>query len=120
METPTISAGSRSLVNWIRLNSSPRTRAIALANLLRTEEARAELAAFDELAAQVPEDWLVGTNEAGVVHSLARQVALGEILFKEGRVEESFAVLKAAAAEFLRVRSLISLHLNSLKRKLKT
>ncbi len=71
-------------------------RTIALANLGRTDEARAELEAFDVEAAAVPEGWTMGTNPASVVLALSRQVAEGEVLFKEGREDEAFAVLEAA------------------------
>lgn len=73
-------------------------RAVALANLGRTDEARAELALFDAAASDTSEGWLIGVNPAAVIYALARQMAEGEILFKEGRSEEALAVLRNAVA----------------------
>ncbi len=73
-------------------------RAIAMANLGRTGEARAELDAFDREAAQVPESWDIGVNSASVVLALSRQVAEGEVLFKEGRIDAALDTLLAAQA----------------------
>jgi tetratricopeptide (TPR) repeat protein len=72
-------------------------RAVALAALGRAEEARAELAVFDELAAEVPEGWSVGNNSSGEVLALARQMMLGEILFREGAHDEAFEALAKGA-----------------------
>ncbi len=73
-------------------------RTIALANLGRTEEARAEFALFDEVLAQVPETWHVGVNEAHIVYPIARDMARGEILWHEGNQQEAYAALRAAMA----------------------
>jgi tetratricopeptide (TPR) repeat protein len=72
-------------------------RAVALAALGRPQEAREELAAFEQLAAQVPEDWKVGNNKSGEVIELCRQMMMGEILFREGRLDEAFAALAKGA-----------------------
>jgi tetratricopeptide (TPR) repeat protein len=69
-------------------------RGVALANLRRPEEARAELAAFDAESAQVPESWTVGNNPAHVVLPLARAMLVGEILHAEGKPDEAFASLR--------------------------
>ena len=71
-------------------------RAIALANLGRTSEARVELDAFEEEAAAVPETWNIGVNSASVILGISRQVAEGEILFKEGSMDAAFDALDAA------------------------
>ncbi len=69
-------------------------RGVALANLRKPAEARAELATFDELAAEVPQDWVVGNNPAHVILPLARAMLEGEILYREGKLEEAFAALR--------------------------
>lgn len=72
-------------------------RTVALANLGRTEEARAELTHLDEAAAQVPEEWMISFNPAGVVLDLARGVAEAEILWREGRPNEALELLAECA-----------------------
>ena len=73
-------------------------RVVALANLLRTEEARAELEIFDRTMAEVPEDWNVGNNKASVILKISRQMALAEVLWREDKMEEAFAEMRAAVA----------------------
>ncbi len=68
-------------------------RAVALAALGRPAEARDEMAQFESLATQVPSDWVVGNNTSAEVIALARQMMLGEILFREGKLDEAFAAL---------------------------
>ena len=72
-------------------------RTVALANLGRTEEARAELARFDQAAAATPKEWTLLQNPSQNVYRLARQVATGEILWREGKPKESIALLRKAA-----------------------
>jgi tetratricopeptide (TPR) repeat protein len=72
-------------------------RAVALAALGRPAEAREEMAAFEEIAAQVPEEWVVGNNPSKEVLDLCRHMMLGEILFREGRLDEAFAALAKGA-----------------------
>lgn len=71
-------------------------RTVALANLGRTEEARAELAAFDEACADVPAGWRISFNPAQVVLGLARQVAEAELLWREGDPDAALTLLKQA------------------------
>ena len=73
-------------------------RSVAYSATGRTDEAAAELAAYDELAAQVPESWFVGVNPAQSVLPLARKMAEGELLFRKGDRDQAFAVLREAAA----------------------
>lgn len=73
-------------------------RAVALANLGRPLEARAELERYDAAIAAVPASWLIGTNPASTILSLARQMADGEILWREGKTEEALVALRAAVA----------------------
>ncbi|NRA97727.1 MAG: hypothetical protein HRU14_16140 [Planctomycetes bacterium] len=72
-------------------------RTVALANLGRTEEARAELARFDQAAAATPKEWTLLQNPSQNVYRLARQVATGEILWREGKPKESISLLRKAA-----------------------
>ncbi|MCA9285878.1 MAG: hypothetical protein KDA22_11715 [Phycisphaerales bacterium] len=73
-------------------------RGIALANLHRTDEARAELAAFNALADRMDETWLVGNNPVPTVLPLARSMFEGELAFHEGRHEDAFAALRRGVA----------------------
>jgi tetratricopeptide (TPR) repeat protein len=73
-------------------------RVVALANLMRTDEARVELARFDALVKEVPSDWLIGTNSASTILSLSRQMAEGEVLWREGNTEAAFAKMREAVA----------------------
>lgn len=73
-------------------------RTVALANLGRPAEARAELEAYRAACAEVPEHWLIGTNPASTILELADQMAEGEVLWREGKGEEAYAVLRAAVA----------------------
>ncbi|MHC4947907.1 MAG: tetratricopeptide repeat protein [Planctomycetota bacterium] len=73
-------------------------RGVAYSATGRTAEAGRELEAFDRLAAEVPEAWLVGVNPASSVLPLARHMLEGEMVFREGRLDEAFAILRAGAA----------------------
>jgi predicted Zn-dependent protease len=72
-------------------------RAVALAATGRPADARKEMAAFEKLAAEVPERWVVGNNSSAEVIALCRQMMLGEILFREDRRDEAFAALARGA-----------------------
>lgn len=69
-------------------------RSVACSALGRTEQARDEMAEFERLAALVPEDWYVMQNRAWDVLPIARCVVEGELLFREGRREEAYALLR--------------------------
>lgn len=71
-------------------------RTIALANLDRTDEARAELAVLDALIPELEDGWTVGVNQATPVLAIARKMAEGELLWREGKAEEAFAALREA------------------------
>ncbi|MCL4222384.1 MAG: hypothetical protein KJZ65_13550 [Phycisphaerales bacterium] len=73
-------------------------RAVALANLKRIEEAREELAKFDEMASQLDDTWFMGNNPASAVIGIARNMAAGEIAFKDGHSTEAFSLLRQAVA----------------------
>jgi tetratricopeptide (TPR) repeat protein len=69
-------------------------RGIALANTDRVSQAREELAAFEAVAATVPEDWVVGNSAAADVLDVARHMLKGEIAYKSGNPEEAFVLLR--------------------------
>lgn len=73
-------------------------RAVALANLGRAAEARVELAAYDSAIAAVPADWFLGVNSVETIAPIARGMALGEILWREGRKEDAWDALRSAVA----------------------
>lgn len=69
-------------------------RGVALSALGRTSEARAELDAFEAEAARIPDDWMVGNNPAHEVVKVARQMLIGELLYREGDHDAAFAALR--------------------------
>ncbi len=69
-------------------------RGVALSALGRVDEARNELTAFENVAAQIPENWQIGQNKASAVIPVARQMLTGELLFREGNYDEAFAALR--------------------------
>jgi tetratricopeptide (TPR) repeat protein len=73
-------------------------RAIALAALGDTKAARAEQARYLELLPAVPAETMLGNNSAEAVFAVASPMVEGEILVREGRLEEGFAALRAAIA----------------------
>lgn len=73
-------------------------RGIALAALGRISEARHEQRLFEESAAKIPEDWVVGNNSASDVMNVARHMLEGEIAYREGRTEHAFSQLRTAVA----------------------
>jgi tetratricopeptide (TPR) repeat protein len=74
-------------------------RVVALANLLRIEEARAELARFHELSAEVTDEWMMGANKAPTVLSISALMAEAELLWREGNQTAAFAKMREAVAE---------------------
>ncbi len=73
-------------------------RSVACSALGRTEQARAEMAAFEARAAEVPEGWFIVQNRVSDVLPIARAMVRGELLFREGRRDEAFAVLREGVA----------------------
>jgi tetratricopeptide (TPR) repeat protein len=73
-------------------------RSIAFSATGRTDQARAEIEAFNQVAGAVPIDWTIGFNPAHAVFPLARKMMEGELLFREGDHEEAFRLLREAAA----------------------
>jgi tetratricopeptide (TPR) repeat protein len=73
-------------------------RAIALANLGRSEEAEAAARAFDAAYAAVPEERMLFNNSARDVLAVAEAMMQGEVAFKAGRRDEGLGHLRRAVA----------------------
>jgi tetratricopeptide (TPR) repeat protein len=73
-------------------------RGVAFSATGRTEEARKELAAFESVAPTVPEDWRAGSNPASMVTDLAHYMLRGELLWREGKTEEAFEIMREGIA----------------------
>jgi tetratricopeptide (TPR) repeat protein len=73
-------------------------RSIAYSALGRTAEARAELEAFESAIAEVPEDWWIFNNRVGQVMPIARAMINGELLYREGRRDDAYAMLREGVA----------------------
>ncbi|MGE3808783.1 MAG: hypothetical protein AB7K24_29310, partial [Gemmataceae bacterium] len=85
---------------WRLLSRAQRhfARAVALANLDKTDEARAELELLDKVAGKLTDKWKMGNNPAKEIVAIARTMALGEIAFREGKSGEAFKLLRQAVA----------------------
>jgi tetratricopeptide (TPR) repeat protein len=71
-------------------------RSVALSALGRTDEAREELVHFDKVAGAITDDWKMGNNPASDVLAVARKMAEGELLYREGQTDQAFALLREA------------------------
>ena len=82
--------------DWRMVSRATRryARSISLSALGRTEEARAEMALFFEYAEAIPEEWFIFNNQVSTVMPIARAMIRGELLYREGKVEEAFAILR--------------------------
>ena len=69
-------------------------RAIACSALGRTEQARKEMGEFERRVQEVPDEWYVLNNKVHDILPIARAMMQGELLFREGRKEEAFAILR--------------------------
>ena len=69
-------------------------RSIACSALGRSDQARAELDAFETAMAEVPEEWWIFNTRVGAVLPIARAMLNGEELFREGRHDEAIAILR--------------------------
>jgi tetratricopeptide (TPR) repeat protein len=85
---------------WRLVSRAVRRYARSIANsaLGRTEESRAELEAFEEAMAAVPEEWWIFNNRVSDVLPIARAMINGELLFREGKRQEAFAILRSGVA----------------------
>jgi len=81
---------------WRFMSRATRSyaRSIACSALGRTEQAHQEMAEFERRVALVPEDWYVFNNSVHDVLPIARAMIQGELLFREGKTEEAFAILR--------------------------
>jgi tetratricopeptide (TPR) repeat protein len=73
-------------------------RGVALAALGKVQEARAEQKAFFAARESIPEGTVIGNNSAEDVLKIAEHLLAGEILYREGRVEQGLAELRRAIA----------------------
>lgn len=73
-------------------------RSIAYSALGQTMQARQELAAFDEAMEAVPGEWMIFNNPVDKVLPIAKAMIEGELLWREGKVEEAFAKLRSGIA----------------------
>ncbi|MDY0110018.1 MAG: hypothetical protein RBT60_08800 [Candidatus Krumholzibacteria bacterium] len=73
-------------------------RSIACSALGKTAQARDEMAEFERRAAMVPAEWLVMNNKASDLLPIARTMIQGELLFREGRRDEAYAILREGVA----------------------
>lgn len=69
-------------------------RAISFSALGQTEQAREEMREFERRVEEVPGDWYVFNNQVHDVLPIARAMMQGELLYREGRREEAFAILR--------------------------
>jgi tetratricopeptide (TPR) repeat protein len=69
-------------------------RSVALSSLGRTVEARSEMDAFNRALEEVPKDWMIFNNSVNKVLPIAKAMVDGELLWREGRVEEAFSKLR--------------------------
>lgn len=69
-------------------------RGVALAAKGKTAESRLELEAFEREVKAIPENWVVLNNPAAKVMDVARHMLKGELAFREGKFDESFALLR--------------------------
>lgn len=85
---------------WRLMSRATRSyaRSIACSALGRTEQARQEMAEFERRVAQVPQEWYVFNNQVHQVLPIARAMIQGELLFREGKHDEAFAVLREGIA----------------------
>ena len=72
------------------------TRGVAYAALGQVDSARAEQVRFESACGQVTEDMVVGNNLALTVLAVARHLLQGEILAREGKIDDAVAELRTA------------------------
>lgn len=74
------------------------TRGVALAAMDRPAEARREQAEFVHAKEAVPPTWVAGNNPCSAVLALVTPMLEGEILYREGRIDDGLAELRQAVA----------------------
>ncbi len=73
-------------------------RSVACSALGRTAQAREEMAEFERRVALVPDEWYVFNNQVHDVLPIARAMMRGELLYREGKKDEAFAILREGIA----------------------
>ncbi len=71
-------------------------RSVAYSALGDTAAAQREIELLDEVAKGFTEDWKMGNNSAADVIAIARDMAAGELAFRQGQTAEAFALLRKA------------------------
>lgn len=71
-------------------------RSVAYSALGDTAAAQREIDLLDQVAKGLTDDWKMGNNPAADVIAIARNMAAGELAFREGKTEEAFAMLRKA------------------------
>ena len=86
------------LASNLKVSASIRhyARGVALSALRRPAEARTELKALEETVAAVPAEQTIGNNNAKTVLGIAVKMLTAEVLFREGKEDESFAAFREA------------------------
>ena len=86
--------------DWRLVSNAVRhyARAIAYSAKGMPDEARSEIALFNEAADAIPEDWYILNNSVNTVLPIARLMVEGETLWREGRQSEAYAKLREAVA----------------------
>jgi tetratricopeptide (TPR) repeat protein len=73
-------------------------RGVAYSALGDTKSARDELAKFREVRPQLPKERYLFQNRLSDILAIAGAMLEGEILYREGKIEDSFAILRGAVA----------------------
>ncbi|MFI4894678.1 MAG: hypothetical protein ACIAQ0_14790 [Phycisphaerales bacterium JB058] len=86
--------------DWRLVSNAVRhyARAIAYSAKGMPEDARSEIALFEEAADAIPEDWYILNNSVDTVLPIARLMIEGETLWREGKRDEAYAKLREAVA----------------------
>jgi tetratricopeptide (TPR) repeat protein len=71
-------------------------RSVAYSALGKTAEARREIKLLDKAAAGLTDEWKMGNNSAKEVIAIARNMAAGELAFREGDADQAFKLLREA------------------------
>jgi len=81
-----------------------QARGVAFAATKRVSEARAELEALRAASTKVPKDAFFGNNAASDLLAVAESLLEGEVLYREGKVQEAIAMLEQGVASEDRLR----------------
>ena len=86
--------------DWRLVSNAVRlyARSIACSALGRTKQAREEMMAFNKAVEAVPEDWHIFNNPVNKVLPIAQCMIQGELLWREGKKEKAFALLREGIA----------------------